>query len=78
VTQKIDLENNNPELNNLDVVEDSTSVYSLEYMAKIIRDIGRTSKNVNFEYGTKTPLHMSFIMASNAKVEYYLAPRVEN
>jgi len=75
---KIDLDKNNPELELLDVIEDSSSVYSLEHMAKIIRDIGKTCKNVNMEYGTKTPIHLLFEMPSMIKVEYYLAPRIEN
>ena len=75
---KIDLERNNPELLVLDTSEDSLSTYSLEYMAKIIRSIGRTCKNVNMEYGTKSPMHMLFEMPSMTRVEYYLAPRIDN
>lgn len=75
---RIDLEKSNPGLELLDVTEDSSSMYSLEYMAKIIRDIGKTCKNVNMEYGTKTPIHLLFEMPSMIKVEYYLAPRIED
>lgn len=73
----VDLEQNNPEMSRLETTEDSSSIYSLEYMAKIIRNIGKTSKNVNIEYGSKTPIHMMFDMPSDTKVEYYLAPRIE-
>jgi len=74
----INLDRNNQELSQLDVREDTSAIYSLEYMAKIIRDIGRTSTIVNMEYGTKTPIRMVFEMPSATKVEYYLAPRVED
>jgi len=47
-------------------------------MAKIIRDIGRASKTVNMEYANQHPIHILFEMPSMARVEYYLAPRVEN
>lgn len=73
----VDLEQNNPELSHMETTEDSSSIYSLEYMAKIIRNIGKASKNVNIEYGTQTPIHMMFDMPSETKVEYYLAPRTE-
>jgi len=62
----------------LDLQEDSSAVYSLEYMARIIRDIGKASKIVNMEYADKNPIHISFEMPSMARVEYYLAPRVES
>lgn len=75
---EVDLEKNNTELSLLEVTKDSSSVYSLEFMAKIIRNIGKASKNVNMEYGTETPMHMLFEMPSMTKVEYFLAPRIEN
>jgi len=74
----VDLEKTNPELSLLEVLEDSSSMYSLEYMAKIIRNIGRTSKTVSMEYGTKTPMRILFEMPSMTRVEYYLAPRIES
>jgi len=75
---QVELDKNDPELSLFEVQEDSSSMYSLEYMAKIIRNIGKASKSVNIEYGTKTPIHMIFEMPSMTKVEYYLAPRMEN
>jgi len=75
---KIDLEKGNPELKSIDTSEDTSAVYSLEYMTKIIRDIGRASKKMNMEYASKKPIHMMFEMPSMTRVEYYLAPRVEN
>ena len=73
---KINIDNANPDLYEIDALETTSSSYSLEYMAKIIRDIGRASKKVNIQYASKHPMHMQFEMPS-AKVEYYLAPRVE-
>jgi len=75
---KINLDKESKDLKKLDLQEDSSAVYSLEYMARIIRDIGKASKMVNMEYANKNPIHISFEMPSLAKVEYYLAPRVEN
>ena len=73
---KINIDNTNPDLYDINSLETTSSSYSLEYMAKIIRDIGKASKKVNIEYASKHPMHMQFEMPS-ARVEYYLAPRVE-
>lgn len=73
---RIDLERGNPELDSIEVSEDSSAAYSLEYMAQIIRDLGKASKKINMEYASHTPMHMLFDMPS-VKVEYYLAPRVK-
>ncbi|MEM3063961.1 MAG: proliferating cell nuclear antigen (pcna) [Candidatus Nitrosotenuis sp.] len=74
----IGLEKGSPELEKLDVLEETSAIYSLEYMAQIIRDVGKASKRVNMEYASKNPIHILFEMPSMAKVEYYLAPRVED
>jgi len=75
---KIDLERGNPELESLDMSEDTSAVYSLEYMTQIIRSIGRASMKIKMEYANGNPIHMMFEMPSMTRVEYYLAPRVEN
>ena len=67
----------NPELKHIDSPEKIVSHYSLEYMIKVIRSIGKASKMVNLEYDTQKPMHLSFDMPSATKVEYYLAPRVQ-
>jgi len=74
---KINLENTNPDLYEIKTSGPNSAVYNLEYMAKIIRDLGRASNKVNLEFSSKNPLKMQFKMPSSAKVEYYLAPRVE-
>ena len=75
---KINLEKGSPDLKELDLLQDSSAVYSLEYMASIIRDIGKASRMVNMEYADRNPIHILFEMPSMARVEYYLAPRVED
>jgi proliferating cell nuclear antigen len=73
---KIDVEKNNPELISLSTNKEAKSAYSLEYLAKVIRAIGRASKKLDFEYGSGLPIHLQFEMPSTAKVEYFVAPRV--
>ena len=73
---EVDLETSNTGVLLIEVTQNSSSVFGLEYMTKIIKSIGKTSKNVHMQYGSKTPLHMLFEMPSSTKVEYYLAPRI--
>jgi len=75
---QINIEKGNSELKNLETLEITNAVYSLDYMAKIIRSIGRAANNVSIEYSNQNPMHMSFEMPSMVRVDYYLAPRVEN
>ena len=74
----ITLDKGSAELEKLDVKKAADTTYSLEYMSKIIRDIGRASKSISLEYSEQHPMHMTFAMPSQIKVNYYLAPRVEN
>lgn len=74
---KISIAKDNPDLKSITSNEDTSSIYSLEFMTKVIRDIGKASKLVNLEYATKNPVHVEFEMPSKASVNYYLAPRVD-
>jgi len=74
---KINLSKSNPDLKDIKSTEISSAVYNLEYMAKIIRNIGKASKIVNIEYSNKNPVHIMFDMYSKTKVNYYLAPKIE-
>lgn len=75
---KIELEKNNPDLLSLNTEIESKSIYSLEYLVKVIKAIGRASAKLDFEYGTNLPIHLQFEMPSTATVEYFLAPRMKN
>jgi proliferating cell nuclear antigen len=74
----ISIEKNSPELMKYETLEDTNAVYSLDYMAKIIRNIGKASRNISIEYSNQNPMHMLFEMNSQVTVNYYLAPRIEN
>ena len=74
---KINIDTKNPDLLHLDSPEGINSIYSLEYMAKVIRSIGKVSRTVNIEYDTQKPIRLDFEMPSTTKIQYYLAPRVQ-
>tara|TARA_Y100000590_G_scaffold159808_1_gene183310 strand:+ start:297 stop:1046 length:750 start_codon:yes stop_codon:yes gene_type:complete len=75
---KINLLKSDTDLIELHSENETAAVYSLEYMAKVIRSIGRASKNVDMKYGESSPLLIEFEMPSKTKVGYYLAPRIED
>lgn len=74
----ITIDKNSSDLKKYETLEDANAVYSLDYMAKIIRNIGKASKNISIQYSSKNPMHMIFEMPSMITVNYYLAPRIEN
>jgi proliferating cell nuclear antigen len=74
---KINLKKGSIDLPLHDIEEESVSSYDIEFLAKIIKSIGKSCKIVNMEYGNQTPVKILFEMPSMARVEYYLAPRVE-
>lgn len=74
----ITIEKNSPELRKYVTLEDTNAVYSLDHMTKIIRNIGKASRNISLEYSNMNPMHMLFEMPSMVTVNYYLAPRTEN
>jgi len=75
---KINLKKGDSSLKELSSDGKSSSAYSLDYIASIIRDIGKASKVVNMEFNTENAIHLLFEMPSLARVEYFLAPRIEN
>ena len=66
------------DLSSLEVKENASSVYNIEYLTQLVRTIGKSCSNVGIEYGSQTPIKLLFEMPSMTKVSYYLAPRIEN
>lgn len=75
---QIDIKKTDSDISLFEIREYISSIYSLEYMVNIIRNIGRASKSVNIAYGKQTPIRLRFEMESKVQAEYYLAPRVES
>ncbi len=75
---KINMDKNNPELKYIHSKNVSHCSYNLEYMAKIVREIGTASKKINFEYGDENPVHFLFDLPSKTQINYYLAPNPKN
>jgi proliferating cell nuclear antigen len=61
------------------VKENSKSVYSIDYISKIIRAIGHQLSNlVTIEYSSNKPLRLEFLLTSMVRIQFYLAPRVQD
>ena len=74
----ITLEKGAPEMPEIEVKEDSTATYSLDYLNSIVKAVGAAAGTVVCEYSTKMPLRLEFKVANIGRIHFYLAPRVES
>ena len=83
VTMDVDDDNNNKSkvelLEEITVKENSKSTYNIDFISKIIRAIGHQSSNlVTIEYSSNKPLRLEFLLSGIVKLQFYLAPRVQD
>jgi proliferating cell nuclear antigen len=60
----------------IEVDEPSTASYSIEYLDNIMA-ASKLSDIMVLQLSTNSPLNVQFMMEGEAKIQYYLAPRVE-
>lgn len=66
-------------LEEITVKENSKSTYNIDYISKIIRAISNQSSNlVTIEYSSNKPLRLEFLLSGIVKLQFYLAPRVQD
>ncbi len=66
-------------LEEITVKETSKSTYNIDFISKIIRAIGHQSSNlVTIEYSSNKPLRLEFLLSGIVKLQFYLAPRVQD
>jgi proliferating cell nuclear antigen len=66
-------------LEEITVKETSKSTYNIDFISKIIRAIGHQSSNlVTIEYSSNKPLRLEFLLSGTVKLQFYLAPRVQD
>lgn len=83
VTMDVDDDNNNKSkvelLEEITVKENSKSTYNIDFISKIIRAIGHQSSDlVTMEYSSNKPLRLEFLLSGVVKLQFYLAPRVQD
>jgi proliferating cell nuclear antigen len=66
-------------LEEITVKETSKSTYNIDFISKIIRAIGHQSSDlVTIEYSSNKPLRLEFLLSGIVKIQFYLAPRVQD
>src|SRR3990167_461363 len=73
----INFERGMEEIPEIEVREESKTVYSLEYLIPFLRQL-KTCKYVTLEYSSRQPLRIEAKIDNISKIFFYLAPRVEN
>jgi len=74
---KIELSKNSPDIIVMKFTKSASSIYSLNYLTRVIRSLGKTSKDMSFEFANKNPIHLNFQMNSSMIVDYYVSPKAE-
>ena len=74
----IDDKSNIENLDEISVTAPSRSTYSIEFMTKIVRAVNTTSQTVTVEYTSDKPLKLTFALPNAVKIEFYMAPRIED
>lgn len=73
----IDLQSGTSSLEQLEIIENSSASYSLEYLDSILQSLNKISEKLNLEFGTLIPLHISFELTNKITADYFLAPRTD-
>jgi proliferating cell nuclear antigen len=73
-----DIEKGSEELLSLEVKEPSKATYSLNYLLEMVKAASNLSDIVTVEFSSEMPIRLNFELPQNGKLQYYLAPRIEN
>jgi len=65
-------------LNELSVVAPSKATYNSAFISRMVKAVGTTSQSVTAEYSSKMPLKLTFGLANAVRIQFFLAPRVED
>ncbi len=74
-TGTVDLQQGFSGLEQLEIIENSSATYSLQYITGILQSIGKIAEKLTIEFGTGIPIHISFEMTDKITAEYFLSPR---
>lgn len=65
-------------LNEISVLMPSKATYSTELLTRIIKSVGSSCQTVIAEYSTNKPLKLGFVLSNAVKIEFFMAPRIED
>ena len=77
-TVAIDDKSNIENLNEISITAPSKGTYSTEFITKIVKAVNTTSQTVTLEYTSGKPLKLTFALPNALKIEFYMAPRIED
>ncbi|MBV9667988.1 MAG: proliferating cell nuclear antigen (pcna) [Nitrososphaeraceae archaeon] len=60
------------------VKENCKSAYNMDYISKIVRALAPSCDTITLEYSSKKPLRLEFVLLNTLKVQFFLAPRIDN
>ncbi|MBS7626261.1 proliferating cell nuclear antigen (pcna) [Candidatus Bathyarchaeota archaeon] len=61
----------------IDVKENSTATFNLNYLGEMVKAGSATSEVASLEFSTNMPIRLEFEMPQQGRLTYYLAPRIE-
>jgi proliferating cell nuclear antigen len=62
----------------MEAEEESTAMFSLNYLSEMIKAASALSEIAIVEFSTDMPIKLNFELPQGGKLQYYLAPRIEN
>lgn len=62
----------------LESEEESTAMFSLNYLSEMIKAASALSEIAIVEFSSDMPIKLNFELPQGGKLQYYLAPRIEN
>lgn len=74
----ITLDQSSEGLEDINIKENSSATYSLDYLSRMTKAVGSTGGSVIAEYSTRMPLRLEFRVANVGRIHFYLAPRVQD
>lgn len=60
------------------VTQPSRATFSTEIISKVVKAVGPSSQEIVTEYATSKPLKMTFVLPNAVKIEFFMAPRVQD
>jgi proliferating cell nuclear antigen len=65
-------------LEELNVKEQSTATYSIDYLSKVTKAISTAGGSIAAEFSSKMPIRLEFRVLNLGRIHFYLAPRVQD
>ena len=62
----------------LEISETSKAMFSLNYLSDIVKAASAVSEVATIEFSTDMPIRLDFEMQQEGKLQYYLAPRIDD